>query len=118
MNVQIRQAEAADVERLARIDNSIATDRVLVVDGAGDKAEATFSLRWQQAKSIGARRAPQADAVYIAEKLSRADRFWLAESDGKVIGRLVLTRWDWHPSTGEIDDIAVDNERRYSKEKD
>jgi ribosomal protein S18 acetylase RimI-like enzyme len=38
----------------------------------------------------------------------QAERFWVAQLDGRTAGYSILKRMDWHPTTGFIQDIFVD----------
>ncbi len=105
--VRIRAATEADLPALTRLDLTYPTDRFLAIDRSGDPPEHTFVLRWRN-------RLPTTMAVYdelslqgLRRALSRADLFLVAESEGEVIGYLMIvvpSRTD----AAEITDLAVD----------
>ncbi len=110
--MNVRPGTEADVPAAAAIDDSISTERVLVIEASGDGAEQTFSLRWVDAKPSGSRRQLVTSESYLREELAQAERFWVVESDGQVVGRVLVNRLDWHPTTGFLIDIAVDRQSR------
>jgi ribosomal protein S18 acetylase RimI-like enzyme len=114
MNFAVRPGRAEDIAARARIDTSFSTERVLIIDVTGPAPEHTISMRWEQAKPPGSRR--NIDSVpglgEFRANVEKADAFWVVEAAGAPAGFLVLSHLDWHPSTGFIDEIAVDRPAR------
>ena len=112
MDFSTRRGAEADIPACAAIDDSIATDRVLLLDIAGEAPEHRVTLSWQQTKPAGSSRRLINARDELAAAVAASERFWVAELDGRPAGFLLLNRQSWHPTTGDIYDIAVDRPYR------
>jgi hypothetical protein len=65
--IHVRAGGSEDIDACCRLDASIASDRVLVIDVEGVSPEHTIRLRWDRTKPEGARR----DLPNSSEELRR-----------------------------------------------
>ena len=103
---RLRDGSPDDLPALAALDSSFDNEWVLIVERARDAIEQTVELRWRKVKDDGTTRSFGTDATRPADDAQRADRFVVAEVDGRVAGFVTL-REQWN-RTAEIDAVIVD----------
>ena len=105
MSVTVRPATERDLAKLAGLDYTYPTGRLLSLQRSGDAPELTFSFRWREAKP--------SEALYgdytvesLRRALTRADLFIVAELDRHLAG-LLMVLLPTYTDAGEITDFAV-----------
>jgi GNAT superfamily N-acetyltransferase len=109
-DVRLRDGTPEDLPALAALDGSFNNEWVLIVERSGGAIEQSVSLRWRKVKPDGSTRAFGVDETWPYEEAEQADRFLVAEVDGRVAGFLTL-RELWNRTAG-IDAIIVDRAYR------
>src|SRR5687767_614771 len=106
--INVREGRAEDIDVCVAMDASIASDRVLMIDVEDASPEHTIRLRWERTKPEGTRRNLHSDREELEREISQAEGFWVAEIEDRLTRFVVLNRWSWHPTTGDIYSIDVD----------
>ena len=107
---QLREGSSEDLAALTKVDVSIDNDWVLYLERRGDPIEQTIELRWRKVKPEGSRRSPLMDEEELTAELQRSERLIIAETDGRIVGYLMLgSNWN---RTGELVLIIIDRAYR------
>ena len=114
MTAVVRLATAADFEPLTKLDLSHTVgDRYLELKRSGSVPELTYRMRWR----MGTPR-EEVYSAYTVDDLRRLqqenDAFFVAESNGAIVGYEMLLLQPSHHGAAQMNDLAVHKAARRS----
>ena len=114
MTAVVRPATEADFEALTKLDFTYAVgDRYLELERSGSVPELTYRMRWR----MGTPR-EEVYSAYTVDDLRRLqqenDAFFVAESNGAIVGYKMLLLQPSHHGAAQMNDLAVHKATRRS----
>lgn len=107
---RLREGSSEDLPALVALDSSFNNEWVLWLERRGAPFEQVIELQWRHVRPTGSRRRFEEDVEHLASDLQRSERLIIAESEGRIVGYLMLgTNWN---HTAELVAIIVDDAYR------